>query len=112
MHRHEPRFRPAGAGWALVLTLVAIILSGCVTPSDQGAGNSGGSGVMEQIREVDLTPRFPERARSRNDGTGASGPRAEAYYGDGAPAIARPGQRGGDSADGPATKCAVTYVPS
>src|SRR5262249_11120978 len=113
MRGHEPCFRMARRAWAFgALAGAALLLSGCVTSNDQGPAPPLASPVMEQIREIDLSARSPQRATGVRETGSISAVRAEAYYGDGAPAIARPGNRGGQSTDGPTTTGALTEGPS
>jgi general secretion pathway protein D len=68
--------------------------------------------VVQQIREVDLEPRFPHQAMSATATSSKAGPRAEIYSGDGSPATAkaRPdiGPQSAVPDAGPATTGALT----
>ena len=87
MQRREPSVRPTYRRLALAtLALIPILLAGCVTPNGEGVP-SAQSDPIEQIREVDLTPRPVSRVKT-NETSSKNRPSAEEYYGDGSPAAA------------------------
>ena len=87
MQRREPSVWPTYRRLALAtITLIPILLAGCVTPNGDGVP-SAQSDFVEQIREVDLTPRPVSRVKT-NETSVKSRPSAEEYYGDGSPAAA------------------------
>ena len=66
-----------------ILGFAAIGLAGCMTAREETRGAQPSPAVISQIREVDLSARFPER-RTASDGIVATGmARGESYYGDG-----------------------------
>jgi general secretion pathway protein D len=101
------------SGWAVALvTGAGVVLTGCGT-SNEHVGRSAPSEVINQIREVDLSPRFPQGPRQVNETSSSPGPQAQSYYGDGTPATARgqPGNRGAESDDSPVTTGTLTEGP-
>ena len=95
MRGREPTFRPIYRRSALaLLALVPLVLASCVTPN--GPTPSAQSDLIDQIREVDLTP--PARVKSGviTDSRSEQRLRAAEYHGDGsslatAKALARNG---------------------
>ncbi len=71
----------------IMLVALAAVLAGCVTDTQSGPRPSQPS-IVNQIREVDLWPRFPQRTRSVEATSAADGPRPVSFYGDGAPPAA------------------------
>src|SRR5438105_1556841 len=106
MHARDPDFRLLSGGQALaILVTVASGLAGCVTANDAGGAPPVTPGVVDQIREVDLTPPRPTgpagdvvRAKGGNV-VRANDLREESYYGDRSQPIAgkRRGNQGWDS---------------
>ena len=87
MQRREPSVRPTYRRSALAtFALISILLAGCVTPNGEGVPTAQ-SDFVEQIREVDLTPRPVSRVKT-NETSFKSRSSAEEYYGDGSPAAA------------------------
>ena len=65
-----------------ILGFAAIGLAGCMTAREETRGAQPSPAVISQIREVDLSARFPER-QTASDGIVATGmARGESYYGD------------------------------
>jgi general secretion pathway protein D len=95
-----------------MLALLAAILSGCITSTDQTGGRPPPPDVIAQVREVDLLPRFPRGVNSAERPRSAEGAQSASYYGDNTPMVAgtRPG--GGAVAaeleNGPAITGALT----
>jgi general secretion pathway protein D len=115
MQRREPFFWSARSGWALLmLTFVAGILAGCITPNsnEQSGTRPTRPDLVDQIRQVDLSPRIPERAGPIATGSPSEAPRAATYYGDDTSAVAgaqpSAGGPGAVSDNGPATTGALT----
>lgn len=73
---------------SVVGSVAVVLLAGCVTDK-QAAEPAPQSAVIEQIREVDLTPRFPRGVGSGFPVVSDSSPRAATYNGDGSPGIKR-----------------------
>jgi len=94
------------------LALLAALLASCAGSNDQSGRRPSLSAVVQQIREVDLEPRFPHQAMSATATSSKAGPRAEIYSGDGSPATAkaRPdtGPQSAVPDAGPATTGALT----
>src|SRR5438309_8242749 len=94
----------------VTLGFAAISLAGCVTAKEDARVSAPAPDVISQIHEVDLSPRFPQRATPIDAIGPAGGTRAETYYGDGSPGTAgkrpRPGKAEPD--DGPTTTGALT----
>jgi len=110
MHVRDPDFRLLSGGQALaILVMAASGLAGCVTANDASGTPPVTPGVVDQIREVDLTPRFPQPTGPAGNVVGAKGGnvvgandlREESYYGDRSQPIAgkRRGNQGSDSDD-------------
>jgi general secretion pathway protein D len=95
-----------------VLAVSAALLASCASSSDQSSRQPTPSAVVQQIREVDLEPRFPRRTMSATATSSKAGESAAIYYGDGSPAAAKaPPGTGAQSAApdaGPATTGALT----
>jgi len=113
MRGREPHFSSARSGRALtVLAFVAATLSGCITSNEQVAIRPGPPDIVDQIREVDLSPQFPQSARqvARNASAPVEGgARAASYYGDDVPATAGAQPNGpGAALNGPTTTGALT----
>jgi len=64
----------------LVLLVVALTTAGCVTNAESGWGRPPQSDLSAQIREVDLSPRFPRQHASVNVSEDSA--KATVYYGD------------------------------
>jgi general secretion pathway protein D len=82
------RFRRAWTEWALIMLM--LILGGCAgTPTSKTAATTPSNvDVGALVREVDLSPRSPQRVMP-SDSTGTTTrPQAQVYYGDGGPALA------------------------
>src|SRR5206468_8198662 len=89
MQRREPSFWSARSGWALtMLTFVAGSLAGCITSNEQGVTRPSPPDLVDQIREVDLSPRSPQRTGPVATSSPSEGPRAATYYGDDPSAVA------------------------
>src|SRR5689334_7666254 len=73
---------------SVVGSVAMVLLAGCVTDK-QAAEPAPQSAVIEQIREVDLTPRFARGVGSAVPVFSDSGPRAATYNGDGSTGIKR-----------------------
>jgi len=73
---------------SVVGSVAMVLLAGCVTDK-QAAEPAPQSDVIEQIREVDLTPRFARGVGSAVPVFSDSGPRAATYNGDGSTGIKR-----------------------
>ena len=88
-----------------MLTVAAMILAGCMTSNNQGAARPPPPAVLEQIRQVDLSPRSTQSIIPVETTDSSQGPRAATYLGDGTPAIAGapPGTQANGRDDGPAT---------
>src|SRR5262245_65521033 len=87
MQRREPSVRPTYRRSALAtFALILILLAGCVTPNGEGVPTAQ-TDFVEQIREVDLTPRPVSRVKT-NETSSKSRSSAEEYYGDGSSAAA------------------------
>jgi len=79
----------------IVLIVAALTAAGCVTNAESGWGRPPRSDLSAQIREVDLSPRFPRQHAAVNVPEDAA--RATVYYGDGsssADATVNPRARG------------------
>jgi len=76
---------------ALALLAISPLLGGCVTNSQQTGGvvTASQPDLADQIREVDLSPRFPQRIRGAGEDS-KRGPRAREYLGDGIPPSGQP----------------------
>src|SRR6266699_999914 len=106
MRGHEPSFRPAIM--ATILGFAALGLAGCVTASEDTRVAQPAPAVISQIREVDLSARFPQR-QTGTDGIVATGAaRGESYYGDGNSGAYGARSRPQPAEDGPATTGALT----
>ena len=113
MQGREPSLWSARSGSALAsLTLLAVLLASCASSDDQSGRRPSLSAVVEQIREVDLEPRFPYRMMPAAATSSKAGPRAAIYNGDGSPATAKAqpgtGARSAVPDAGPATTGALT----
>jgi general secretion pathway protein D len=90
--------QPARARRLLIaLFLPASILTGCVTTDQQGGTPAASGDVLAQVREIDLSARFPKRVGT-TDNSPTAGPQSQAYYGDGTPATAGANPRSADHA--------------
>jgi general secretion pathway protein D len=86
MQGRKPSLWSARSGSAsTMLTVVALILSGCAASNNQAPTRSD---FMAQILEVDLAARHPQRVKSVDMSDSGSAPRAAAYRGDGSPLTA------------------------
>ena len=111
MPRREPPLWSARSGRALaVLAFVAELLSGCITPNEQVVIRPAPPDVLDQVREVDLSPRFPQSTRQvATSAPLEGGGRASVYYGEDVPATAGAQSNGpGAALNGPATTGALT----
>src|SRR5262245_23507934 len=103
MHALDPAFRSLSCGQALAMVfVVASGVAGCVTAQDSHGARPAPSPVTDNIREIDLSARFPQRPVGNVAGGGL---RDETYYGDGSPSMAgkRRGNQGNDWDNGPLT---------
>lgn len=94
MQRRSPSAGLAGSGLALVmLAVVAVLLTGCMTSNGPDEKAMAQAEAIDQIREVDLSPRLPQHVQSSAAGNSKGEPRSATYYGDGNPitAEAQPG---------------------
>ena len=89
----------------------AVLLAGCITNNPIAKSPNQKTDIIEQIREVDLTPRFPQRATSAQVGNSDLGPRAATYAGDSSPGITRSTRRGDTSDAGPDVTGALPMRP-
>jgi general secretion pathway protein D len=100
------------AGALLMCTVVAAILAGCVTSNDQaGRRPPATPDVVDQIHEVDLSPRLPRNVKSAETVRPPDGQRDASYYGDGSAAIAEVQRGNGEGTgtdNGPVTTGALT----
>ena len=81
-------FQTACTGWALIS--LALVLVGCMTTSGPQTTTKLTPDVdaISQIREVDLSARSPQSPGPAGSyGPSTAGPRAQVFYGDGAPAV-------------------------
>src|ERR1019366_1952329 len=74
-------------GPLIALVFPVSILAGCVTSDQQGSTRSTSADVLAQVREIDLSARYPNRVSSA-DRSPAEGPQPQSYYGDGTSAMA------------------------
>jgi general secretion pathway protein D len=74
----------AGRGRALVALMLMAALSGCVTADSQtqSSANLAQANFVDQIREVDLSARYPQESNPVDKPALAGGPQAASYYGD------------------------------
>jgi general secretion pathway protein D len=80
--------QPARARGLLIALFPAVsILTGCVTTDQRGGAPPPSGDVLAQVREIDLSARFPKRVGS-TDNSPTGGPQSQAYYGDGTLATA------------------------
>ena len=89
----------------------AVLLAGCITNNPIAKSPNQRTDIIEQFREVDLTPRFPQRATSAQVGNSDLGPRAATYAGDSSPGITRSTRRGDTSDAGPDVTGALPMRP-
>ncbi len=76
-------------GPLIALIFPASILASCVTSDPQGGARPPSADVIAQVREIDLSARFPQRVRTA-DTAPDGGPQAQSYYGDGTSATVQP----------------------
>jgi len=96
----------ARSGRALtVLVPLAAALVGCVTADGQSGIGSAQGGIVDQIREVDLSARRPRNTQPATRANSSEGAQPASYYGDGTPAIVTPppGPEAGLEKDGEIT---------
>ena len=72
-------------GPLLALVIPSSILAGCVTSDPQGGTRAASGDVVAQVREIDLSARYPRRVGTA-DTSPNIGPQAQSYFGDGTPA--------------------------
>src|SRR5215470_12278044 len=111
MARRKPSLGAARNGRALtMLAFVAATLSGCITANEPVVIRPRPPDVVDQIREVDLSPQFPQGARQVATGAPAEGgARSASYYGDEVPATAGAPPNGPAAAlNGPTTTGALS----
>ena len=89
----------------------AVLLAGCITNNPIAKSPNQKTDIIEQIREVDLTPRFSQRVRSSQVGNSDLGPRAATYAGDSSPGITRSTRQGDTSDAGPDVTGALPMRP-
>jgi general secretion pathway protein D len=100
------------AAWAWIM--LAMLLAGCLTSKDPQmttAPSGGDTDIVAQVREIDLRAHFPRGAGSSGSTESSSGPPAQVYYGDGAPAVANAPQNSNSrntDDSGPATTGSLT----
>ena len=83
-----------GRSAVVVLCFGGTLLAGCMNSKNKGGVSSPATQIIDQIREVDLTPRFPQRINSAQTTDPASKPEAAVYYGDQGPAAAETSRLG------------------
>ena len=64
------------------LMLLGALVTGCVTADHQGGPELAQANVLDQVREVDLSARYPQENSAAERTTSSPGPRAASYYGD------------------------------
>jgi general secretion pathway protein D len=69
-------------GPLLALVLPASILAGCVTSDPQGGTRAASGDVVAQVREIDLSARYPRRVGTADTSPNIR-PQTQSYYGDG-----------------------------
>src|SRR6516225_8935289 len=95
-------------GPLIALTLSALSLAGCVTAGQPGGPRAGSADVLDQVREIDLSARFPQRVRTAEAASAQEGPQAQSYYGTGNPvAVGVQPSPPDDHDDGPLTTGAI-----
>ncbi len=93
-----------------MLAFVAATLSGCITSNEQAIIRPGPPDIVDQIREVDLSPQFPQSGRQVATGAPVEGgARDVSYYGEDVPATAGAPPNGpGAALNGPTTTGALS----
>src|SRR5262249_16918964 len=84
--RKHSRVRPRSARALALLLPLAAALAGCVTDGQSGM-RPAQEGIVDQVREVDLSGRHARYAEPAARQTSSEGAQPASYYGDGTPPI-------------------------
>jgi general secretion pathway protein D len=88
-----------GVGAFTLIVLFAVSLAGCVTADGQGGIRPAPGGIIDQVRDLDLSLRHSRYAEAPVRGNSSEGAQPASYYGDGTPPIIAPRSRPGPEAE-------------
>src|SRR5262249_48828796 len=82
-----------------LLALFAAPLAGCITADGQSGVRPAPNGIIDQVRDLDLSLRHSRYSEAPARGNSSEGAQPASYYGDGTPPIVAPRSNVGPEAE-------------